>query len=67
MLQSWETTLIGVGGMLICGLCIWLGLLYDNDQVLGLGLALLPVLLGALGLTARSERQHIRDKTNGES
>jgi hypothetical protein len=64
---SKETTYIGLAGLGICGGCIWLGLAFKNDTVLGLGVALLPLILAALGLTSRSQAEHERDKKEGKT
>lgn len=64
---SWETTLVGMVALIVVGGMVWLGLAYANDKLLTAGVALMPIVLGALGFVSRSEPQHRRDRKRGST
>jgi hypothetical protein len=61
-MKSWETTVPGLAGMVLGMLLCWMAILYDNDLLLGFGITAISGGLGALGLVARSQAEHERDR-----
>lgn len=64
-MASWETTILGLGVIFVCGGLVLSGLIFDSKEVLEVGLGFLTTLSG-LGLVfSRSQRQHEKDKKEG--
>lgn len=64
--RSPETTLAGVGAFVGLVLVV-IGLLFKEAVVWQSGLTVVSAATAAIGLFARSESQHLRDKTEGKT
>ena len=56
-----DTTLAGIIGAVVLGVMMWLGLIYNNQAILGAAMGVvLPVVVAALGILSRSNAVSVK-------
>jgi hypothetical protein len=56
---SWQTSLVGLGGVPIALVVSWVGIAWDSKELLGFGLTIFGLAVAALGVLARSHQASV--------
>jgi hypothetical protein len=56
---SWQTSLVGLGGVPVALAVSWIGIVYESKELLGFGLTIFGLAVAALGVLSRSHRASV--------